>query len=446
LTFVRWGGKLKVDIPAGVSFPAPSSYCTKANHTMRWTLILLVLLPLPRLLSAAEEISRTGTEVKELEYFDRHITELMKKYELPGGTAAVAKDGRLVYVRGFGWADRKNRVPMQPTALMRIASISKPFTAAVILQLIEQRRLKLEDPILPYLKKFGADTENRLDSRWRQITIAHLLRHTAGFDRGKSFDPMFIPQLPKPPLDQAAIIRYMLGRPLDFDPGSRYVYSNFDYCMLGRVIEAVTGKRYEDAVREMVLRPAGITRMKLGKTRRADRAEGEVVYHMRETDKRCKSVFPEEKRLVDEPYGDFYLEALDSHGGWIASAADLVRFAAALDGQRRPRILSPESIEQTQSLSDPPVYTGNGKDRYYGLGWVIVSQPNGGYWFHDGLLAGTRTMLIRYHGVVMAVLFNGQSAEKGNFYGELGQTLLKAADEVKKWPKGDLFSQKPYSD
>jgi N-acyl-D-amino-acid deacylase len=413
---------------------------------MRWTLLLLVLFPLPRLLSAAEEISRTGTEVKELDCFDRNITELMKKYELPGATVAVAKDGRLVYARGFGWADRKNRVRMQPTALMRIASVSKPITAAAILLLVERGLLRLKDPILPYLKKFGADSEKHLDPRWRQITIDHLLRHTAGFDRDKSFDPMFIPQLPKPPLDQAAIIRYMLGQPFDFDPGARFAYSNFGYCMLGRVIEAITGEKYEDAVREMVLRPAGITRMKLGKTRFADRAPGEVVYHVREADKPDKSVFLDERQLVAEPYGAFYLEALDSHGGWIASAPDLVRFAAALDGQRPQPILKPESIAKIASLSDPPVYLGGRKDRYYGLGWIIVKQPKGGYWFHDGLLAGTRTMLIRSHrGVVMAVLFNGQSAEKGNFYGELGQTLLKAADEVKKWPKGDLFSQKPYS-
>ena len=302
---------------------------------MRRTLIFLALLPFSQFLFAAEEIARTGTEVTELDSFDRHVTELMKKFELPGATAAVAKDGRLVYARGFGWADRKNRVPMQPTALMRIASVSKPFTAAAIMQLIEQGRLKLSDPILPFLKKFGADTEKHLDPRWRQITIERLLRHTAGFDRGKLFDPMFMPQLPKPPLDQAGIIRHMLGCTLDFDPGTRWVYCNFDYCMLGRVIEAITGKPYENAVREMVLRPAGITRMKLGRTRWADRATGEVVYHMRDGDKPCKSVFPDEKQLVDEPYGDFYLEALDAHGGWIASAVDLVRFAAALDGHAR---------------------------------------------------------------------------------------------------------------
>ena len=83
--------------------------------------------------------------------------------------------------------------------------------------------------------------------------------------------------------------------------------------------------------------------MKLGRTRFADRAAGEVVYHTRPTDKPDEAVFPEEKKLVDEPYGGFYLEALDSHGGWIASASDLVRFAAALDGQRSPRQRFPEA-------------------------------------------------------------------------------------------------------
>ena len=413
------------------------------SDTMRWISIMLTMLAFTRLLSAEDEISITGQEVKELQSFDRQIKEFMQKYELPGGTVAVAKDGRLVYARGFGWADRKNRAPMQPNALLRIASISKTFTAAAIMRLVERGRLKLEEPILPYLKKFGAEEEKNLDPRWRQITLEHLLRHTAGFDRKKSFDPMFIPQLPKPPVDQPAIIRYMLGKPLDFDPGTQYVYSNFDYCILGRVIEAATGKSYEEAVRELVLQPAGITRMKLGKTRLADRAEGEVIYHPRENERRYKSVFPEEKELVEEPYGEFYLEALDAHGGWIASAIDLVRFAAALDGRRSPRLLKPESLEKIESLSDPPIYANKDKNRFYGLGWVICPQPDGNKnWFHDGLLAGTRTLLIRAHdGLAMAALFNGQPAEKGNFYAELDQSLWKAAGEVDKWPPGDLFSQ-----
>jgi CubicO group peptidase (beta-lactamase class C family) len=412
---------------------------------MRCTLILPVLLAFVFPVFAEEEISPTGREVKELQSFDQHVREFVKKYDLPGATVAVAKDGRLVYSRGFGCADRKNQIAMQPDSLLRIASVSKPFTAAAIMRLVEEGRLKLDEPILPYLKKFGAEEEKNLDPRWKQITIAHLLRHTAGFDRNKrngGFDPMFIPQRPKPPLDQPAIIRYMLGRPLDYDPGTKYVYSNFDYCILGRVIEILTGKGYEEAIQEMILKPAGITRMKLGKTRPTDRAEGEVVYHVRKNEPHYPSVFPEEKELVEEPYGEFYLEALDAHGGWIASAADLVRFVSALDGRRSPRLLKPESIEKTESLSDPPVYTNKSKERFYGFGWVICPQPGGSTnWFHDGLLAGTRSLLIRSHdGLAMAALFNGNPADKGDFYRELDQMLWNAANEVNKWPAGDMFS------
>jgi N-acyl-D-amino-acid deacylase len=411
---------------------------------MRWTLVAVALSLICRPISADDEVSLTGRNVPDLQSFDREIAAFMRKYELPGGSVAVAKDGRLVYARGFGWADAKNRVPMQPDSLLRIASVSKPFTSAAFMRLVEQGKLKLDEPILPYLKKFGADDEKNLDPRWRQITLEQLLRHTAGFDRGKSFDPMFIPQRPKPPLDQAGIIRYMLGRPLDFDPGTRYTYSNFDYCMLGRVIEAVTGKSYEEAVQELVLQPAGITRMKLGKTRLSDRADGEVIYHMREGDERYESVFPEVEGLVEEPYGQFYLEALDAHGGWIASASDLVRFAMALDGQSSARLLKPESIKKIESLCDPPIYTGKDKNRFYGLGWVICPQPDGTKnWYHDGLLAGTRTLLIRSHdGLVMAALFNGQNSDAGNVYADLDQVLWKAAGEVKNWPEDDLFEQK----
>ncbi|MCC6126735.1 MAG: beta-lactamase family protein [Pirellulales bacterium] len=409
---------------------------------MRWILILAALLAFPAFLIAEDEISITGREVAELQSFDRRIEEFMQKYELPGATAAVAKDGRLVYERGFGWADRKNEIPMPPDALLRIASVSKPITSAAFLRLVELGRLKLDEPILPYLKKFGADEEQNLDPRWKNITLEQLLRHTAGFDRGKSFDPMFIPQLPKPPLDQAGVIRHMLGRPLDYDPGARYVYANFDYCMIGRVIEAAAGKNYEEAVRELVLQPAGITRMKLGKTRLADRAEGEAIYHVRKGDRRFRSVFPGEKERVEEPYGQFYLEALDAHGGWLATASDLVRFASALDGRRPPRLLKPESIAKIESLSDPPIFMNKDKERHYGLGWVIVAEPGRKYWYHDGLLAGTRTMLIRSSdGLAMAALFNGQSTGKGNFYRDLDRMLWKAADEVKSWPKGDIWPQ-----
>ena len=127
--------------------------------------------------------------------------------------------------------------------------------------------------------------DDAVDARLRDITILQLLQHTAGFDRGVSFDPMFqysrISQamnVDSPPKHRA-IIEFMLEQPLDFDPGSKYAYSNFGYCVLGRVIEKVTGQTYEQYVQEQVLNPVGVTAMRIGLSLPEDRAENEVLYY-----------------------------------------------------------------------------------------------------------------------------------------------------------------------
>src|SRR5947208_951497 len=120
----------------------------------------------------------------------------------------------------------------------------------------------------------------------------------------------------------------MLGQPLDFDPGMSWAYSNFGYCVLGRIIEKITGRPYEKYVREEVLAPAGITRMRIGASLRAQGSQGEAAYYTR-SNSTVRSVF--DNAQVPLPYGGFYLEAMDAHGGWLASAVDLARFAVALE-------------------------------------------------------------------------------------------------------------------
>src|SRR5207302_1075124 len=129
------------------------------------------------------------------------------------------------------------------------------------------------------------DPDAHFDERWKDVTISHLLHHRGGWDRDKSFDPMFhsgpiVRELKiDPPAGADAVVRYMLRRPLDFTPGARYVYCNFGYCLLGRVIEKVTGERYEDYVKKEVLAPLGIGRMRQGRTLLKDRAPDEVKYY-----------------------------------------------------------------------------------------------------------------------------------------------------------------------
>ena len=384
--------------------------------------------------------------------FDRVVEDFMKERHIPGGALAVVKDRRLVYARGYGWADREQHIPATPGALFRIASVSKPFTAVAVLLLVEEKRLGLDTRVFDLLG-LGSKVpkDGKLDPRWKQITLFQLLHHTAGWDRDQSGDPMFKSREiaraldETPPAPPWAIIRWMLGKPLDFDPGARYAYSNFSYCLLGRVIEKVTAQPYEKFVRESILAPAGIRRMRIGASLETGHADGEVRYYTQQESK-TGSVFSGSKEQVPGPYGGFFLEAMDSHGAWIASAVDLARFAAALDDPARSPLLKPETCAQLYAPPAPPVShddAGKLADHYYGCGWLV--RPVGGsgkanYW-HNGSLPGTYSFLVRlWNGISYAILFNQRSDGANTGDSSIDSALNRAADAVTDWPAKDLFA------
>src|ERR1700686_538060 len=120
---------------------------------------------------AQREGQQTGTEIPGMSTFDRIIPALMRKYDVPGGAVAVVKDERLVFARGYGWADRENHELVQPDSLFRIASLSKAITAAAILKLVEQGRLKLNDRAFRLLDDLKPPAGARVDRRIYDITI-----------------------------------------------------------------------------------------------------------------------------------------------------------------------------------------------------------------------------------------------------------------------------------
>jgi len=373
----------------------------------------------------------------------------MSARHVPGGALAVVKDRRLVYARGYGWADRERQERATPKSLFRVASLSKPVTAVAVLKLVEQGKLDLDVPAVSLLKLGGSEPSPPRDARLDCITVRQLLQHTGGWDRDKGFDPMFrCRDIAKAqgvacPPGAPDIIRYMLGQPLDFDPGTRYAYSNFGYCVLGRVIERVSGVSYERMVREQILAPIGITRMRLGASLRS--TDGEARYYMPKEEK-ARSVFPDTKSKVPTPYGSFCLEAMDSHGGWLASAVDFARFAAALDDPAHSQMLKPETLQTLRAPPAAPVSRrkdGTLADAYYGCGWMIRPVGNFGkasYW-HTGSLPGTFTLAVRrWDGVDWVVLFNQRSEDKMLPDGAIDAALHRAADAVKQWPSHDLFA------
>ena len=411
----------------------------------------MLLLAAPGLAATAEveSVGVTGRGDKRLEPLDRVMTDFVSRHQLPGASLAVTRNGRLVYARGFGLADRQSGDPVLPTSRFRIASLSKPVTSVAILQLVEAGRLKLDDPVAEIL---GLEPE--VDARRsRRVTVRQCLQHTGGWDRSDSFDPMFqsirISRVldTKAPAGPAEVIRFMKKWPLDFDPGTRYAYSNYGYCLLGRVIEKISGQSYERYVQARVLKPMGVTRMRIGRTRIEGRAKGEVRYHV-DGEKVGVSVFEEDLgKRGSRAYGAWNLEAMDSHGAWIASAVDMVRFASALESPGRKPFLKMESLDEMFEPPAAPVSRksdGSVEDVFYGLGFSVRRLGDGrmNQW-HTGSLPGTSTLLVRRpDGMAGAVMFTSRRSCAGkNPASAIDPLVHGAVDAVTEWPDGDAFDE-----
>jgi N-acyl-D-amino-acid deacylase len=415
-----------------------------SRHALSYSSCLVVcLLGTPasgqvQYFDADSEVPVTGDAVDGFEHVDAYFVDLLRNCDLPGASVAIAKDGKLAYARGFGWADVEAREPVRPNTLFRIASVSKPITSVAIMRLVEQGKLRLDDRAFDLLD--FQPPENG-DQRIEEITIDQLLEHRGGFDRGMSGDPMFMSRriademgVESPP-DAETIVRWMARRPLDFDPGERSVYSNLGFAVLGLVIERVSGKDYEDDVKDDVLAPLGITRMRAGRTQIEGRADSEARYYTRAS--KHDSVFDD--RLVEGPYGAWALEPMIAHGGWIASSVDLVRFASAIGTDDFDQVLSRESIEAMFTTDEDK---GDGS-AFYARGWSVRHwDDRGRNTWHAGSLPGTSTILVRrWDGMAWAVLFNTRDGleMEGQPAGFVDGPMHRLVDAVKVWPEEDGF-------
>jgi N-acyl-D-amino-acid deacylase len=398
---------------------------------------------------SGQTVPATGTAVPELVAYDRAAADLMTRWQIPGGAVAVARQGRLIFARGYGLADREANRPAEPDSLFRLSSLSKPFTAAAILRLVEEGRLTLDARAFQILDHIKPPPGATVDPRIGAITVRHLLQHTAGWDRDATFDPMFAPgsrravdemRASLPPTCEL-IIRWMLGRRLDFDPGTRFAYSNLGFCVAGRVIEKVTRQKYDDAVRQLVLEPAGIRRMRLAGTTLGERVTGEVRYYDYPGAPPAASLLPGVTAPVPRPYGGANVrETRDSHGGWIASPIDVLRFVNGLTGVGRSIFRQPDTARLLETRPDPPVQVRPGV--YYGLGWFVQQGDGGSVWSHTGGSPGASSLVVRARdGVVWAALFNGRPQSVGPFEQDLSDALWTAHRQVTTWPDHDLFGE-----
>ena len=432
-----------------VTLPASVGQALRLPFFRRISLLLL-LLTLGTLAAPAAPSAPpvTGPTLPGLAAVDTAMLALLEKHGSPGGQLAVAYRGRLVLSRGYGYADRDTNAPATPDSLSRLASLSKLITAVAILQLVEDKKLDLDAPAFALLPQFTPVRGRTPDPRLAAITVRHLLHHTGGWDRDQSGDPMFKPAIiasataTAAPATTDAIIRYMLGEPLDFAPGTRYAYSNFGYAVLGRIIEKLSDQSYADFVRTRLFAPLGLTRPFLGHTAWEQRAPAEFRYHDQPGSTPVRSVFPVTRTSVPQPYGGFYLEAMDAHGQWVTSASDYLRFVCSLDGSRPPALLSPASITLLTERPAPPLAQDTAA--YYGLGTQVRPTNNrsglGANWWHSGSLPGTITYSVRLaSGWSWVACFNARPPKSDNFSGDIDKTINAALRSITPPVNGDLF-------
>lgn len=322
----------------------------------------------------------------------RAIAEAFRyEYGIGGMSIAYGRDGVIEFEQGFGFADVDQKEAVTPEHRFRIASISKPITSTAVMMQIEKGRLNLNDTIWGPKGLLGGDYEGDLAA----ITIDHLLTHTSGGWANNKDDPMF----KNTAMQHDELIAWTLAnQKLTHKPGERFAYSNFGYCVLGRVLEKLSGKSYAEHVSEAIFSKCDITTIRISGNTLAERQPKEVMYLTEKT---------------GAAYG-MNVARMDSHGGWIATAGDLVRFASQL-----PKLLNDDSIR---------TMTTHGVSESYARGWNVNKVPN---WWHTGSLPGTSTIMVHTaKGVCWAGLLNGRKEGLGL---ALDKLMWRMGRELKAW-------------
>lgn len=380
-------------------------------------------------------IDNSLTDSEMFESAEKGIEWFMRNWSIKGASVAVAREGKLLYARGFGYASVPDSIPVEPYHRFRVASVSKLITAVAIMKLQEEGKLSVSEKVFGP----GAILDDTLfahpkDRRVYDITVAHLLAHEGGWSQ-RFGDQMFMPDVIAKtmdvpmPVDLKTIIRFALSKNLHFTPGTGQSYSNLGYSILGLVIEEASGMDYETYCRRKILEPLGIFDMSLGRNLPEDALPLEVSYYEVENAPLKPSVYGTGD-MVPASRGGNDIETLGAAGGWVATAPDLMRLLLAVDGFDEPKdILLPESIE---FMTD--VYNG-----FAPVGWR-ATMPNGTWW-RTGSFSGTTAMLKRMpDGTAWVVLMNSSAWNGPELTSDIDHMMARFLQRINDWPETDLFS------
>ncbi|HEY1193274.1 serine hydrolase [Flavobacterium sp.] len=278
----------------------------------------------------------------------QQIEQLLSKYNEYGqfnGSALVAENGKVIFKKGFGSANMEWNIPNQPDTKFRLGSISKQFTALLIVKLAEEGKIKLDVPISTYLSDYPKENGDK-------ITIHHLLTHTSGIPNYTSA-PNFFKDKARNPYTPEVFVKTFSSLPLEFTPDEKFSYSNSGYFLLGYIIEKITGKTYEQYLQEIVFTPLKMVN--------SGYDHSDVILK-----NRAAGYEKQGKKIVNAAYVDMSIPY--AAGSLYSTVEDLYLWDQALYTNK---LLSEKSMEL---LFKPYIKVGGAS---YGYGWFIDEFDNG---------------------------------------------------------------------
>jgi D-alanyl-D-alanine carboxypeptidase len=325
---------------------------------------------------------------------DGIVSAAMKEQSVPGVSVAVARRGRMAVSKGYGLANVELDASASPATVYRIGSITKQFTAAAIMRLVDSGKITLDDPIEKFLPEFPVGD--------RRITVRHLLTHTSGIKSYTSLGPKFW-DVSRLDYQHDQLLALFKDEPPDFQPGEKYLYNNSGYYLLGVILEKVAGEPYAAYMQKTMFGPLGLT-----STLYCDIAP--IIKH------RASGYEVRGGQVVNA--SPLSMNAPFSAGALCSSVTDLVTWTDALMGGK---VVSAASLAQMRT----PATLNDGKPTTYGLGLGIVERDGQKVISHGGGINGFTSFLTYApeNGTTIAVLTNSGGAKPG----EIVNQILKAA-------------------
>jgi D-alanyl-D-alanine carboxypeptidase len=310
----------------------------------------------------------------------------------------VVRQGKAVLEKGYGIANLEWSTPATANTVYQLASLTKQFTAAAVMMLVEDRALSLETTVTEILPDVPAT--------WKSITIRHLLNHTSGI---KNYSTAEIASNPRKDYSKQEILALISAAPVDFAPGDQWRYSNSGYFILGLILEKVSAKTYDALLNERIFSPLGMTASRLDSL-------GEIF-----RERATGYTWADEKLLNAEhvsPTQPFAAGAL------VASVSDLVKWDAAL---RANKLLRKEMLEQTWT----PATLNDGSRANYGFGWNTDTYRMRRRIAHDGVIQGFSSYIARYldDGFTVIVLMNKDGGQPEQLANAIASLYLPALRE-----------------